>query len=70
MMCFGLKNAPGTFNRMMSYLLGKRTDVVFFFDDVTIFHKEFDDHLNAVKEVLQILRDANLKVRPKKAVLF
>ena len=67
MMCFGLKNAPGTFNRMMSYLLGKRMDVVFFFDDVTIFHKEFDDHLNAVKEVLQILRDANLKVRPKKA---
>ena len=67
MMCFGLKNAPGTFNRMMACLLGKRTDVVFFFDDVTIFHKEFNAHLSAIKEVLQILRDANLRVKPKKA---
>ena len=66
MMCFGLRNAPATFNRMMFSLLGHRSDVVFFFDDVTVFHKKFEDHIIAVREVLQIFRNANLKVKPNK----
>ena len=66
MMCFGLRNAPATFNRMMFVLLGHRPDVVFFFDDVTVFHDNFDDHIMAVRDVLEIFRRANLKVKPNK----
>ena len=54
MMCFGLKNAPATFNRMMFVLLGHRSDVVFFFDDVTVFHDNFHDHVVAIRDVLEI----------------
>ena len=66
MMCFGLKNAPATFNRMMFVLLGHRSDVVFFFDDVTVFHDNFHDHVVAIRDVLEIFRGANLKVKPNK----
>ena len=40
--------------------------VVFIFDDVTVFHERFNDHVLAIRNVLQIFRDANLKVKPKK----
>ena len=68
-MPFGLKNAPATFNRMMEKLLGHRTDVVFYFDDITIFHDDWESHLLAVREILQIFRSNSLRARPKKSVI-
>ena len=65
-MAFGLKNAPMTFNRMMNRLLGQREDVVFFFDDVTIFHEQWDNHLAALKIVFEIFLLNNLRVKPSK----
>ena len=65
-MAFGLKNAPMTFNRMMNRLLGQREDVVFFFDDVTIFHEQWDNHLAALKVVFEIFLLNNLRVKPSK----
>ena len=66
-MPFGLKNAPATFNRMMSKLLGHRVDVVSFFDDVLIFSNTWDEHVKSIREVFAILRDSNLSIRPKKS---
>ena len=66
-MPFGLKNAPATFNRMMSKLLGHRVDVVFFFDDVLIFSNTWDEHVKSIRGVFAILRDSNLCIRPKKS---
>ena len=65
-MAFGLKNAPATFNRLMATLLGHRHDAVFFFDDVLIFTASWDEHIHAVRDILTILRDSKLKIRPKK----
>ena len=65
-MAFGLKNAHMTFNRMMNKLLGQREDVVFFFDDVTIFHEQWDNHVDAVKVVFEIFLVNNLRIKPSK----
>lgn len=65
-MAFGLKNAPATFNKMMKRLFGHRKDAVFFFDDLTIFHDNWEDHIRALREILQIFRENNLTGRPKK----
>ena len=65
-MAFGLKNAPMTFNRLMNRLLGHRSDVVFFFDDVTIFHCDWDEHIKALHEVFEIFRSNNLTIKPSK----
>ena len=66
-MAFGLKNAPATFNRMMAKLLGHRSDVVYFFDDVLIFSETWNNHIQSIREVLRIFKANNLAVRPLKS---
>ena len=68
-MAFGLKNAPMTYNRMMNRLIGHREDAVFFFDDVTIFHINWDDHLLALYEIFKIFQDNNLRIKPSKTAI-
>lgn len=68
-MPFGLKTAPQTFQRMMRKLFGDRDDVVFFFDDVTIFHNSFVEHIDALAEIFALLKQHNLTVRPTKVEL-
>ena len=65
-MAFGLKNAPMTFNRLMNRLIGQRTDTSFFFDDVIIFHCDWNLHVQALREIFNIFRDNNLTVKPSK----
>ena len=65
-MPFGLKNAPMTFNRMMNRLIGNREDSVFFFDDVTIFHIDWEEHVKSLHDIFQIFKDNNLRVKPSK----
>ena len=65
-MAFGLKNAPATFNRMMQSLFGDIEGTTYFFDDLTIFHEEWDSHIAALRVVFGIFRKNNLKGRPKK----
>ena len=68
-MAFGLKNAPMTFNRMMNRLLGHRNDAVFFFDDVTIFHISWEEHIKALQCIFKIFLDNDLKVKPSKTAI-
>ena len=65
-MAFGLKNAPATFNKMMQSLFGNIEGSSYFFDDLTIFHEEWDSHIAALRVVFGIFRKNNLKGRPKK----
>uniref|UniRef100_A0A2C9LU40 Reverse transcriptase domain-containing protein n=1 Tax=Biomphalaria glabrata TaxID=6526 RepID=A0A2C9LU40_BIOGL len=44
-MSFGLTNAPVTFNRMMAKLLGKRPDVIFYLDDICVFHNTLEEQV-------------------------
>ena len=71
-MPFGLCNAPATFERLMETVLAKlpwQTCLVYL-DDIIVLGKDFDQHVENLKEVFDRLRSANLKLNPKKCSLF
>ena len=67
-MPFGLCNAPYTFQRHMDGLLKhlKWNKCLVYLDDIIIFSKTFDDHLRDIREVFEIIRKANMKLKLKK----
>jgi hypothetical protein len=67
---FGLKNSPFEFQRLINQLFGHLKSTVTFLDDLTVVSPDFDSHIKDVKEVLDILKEANLKINYKKCVWF
>jgi len=69
---FGLCNAPATFERLMErVLLGLPWQVLLIFlDDVIVYAKSFEEVVRRLRLVFERLRSANLKLNPKKCVLF
>ena len=67
-MPFGLKNAPATFQRCMDEILKEYRDefVTVYIDDILIYSKTFEEHLEHIRKVLQKLREANMKIKLKK----
>src|SRR5438034_1091470 len=67
-MPFGLKNAPPTFQRMMNELfMDYLYDwMVVYIDDILIYSKTFEEHMEHLKIVFNILRKANLMMKLKK----
>ena len=64
----GLTNSPSTFQRIMEYILGDMnlSEIVLYLDDVLVFSKTLDEHLNRLDRVLSRLRSHGLKVKGKK----
>ena len=67
-MPFGLVNAPATFQRaMQSCLTGLNWEIALcFLDDIIVFSKSFDEHLERLKTVFGRLVRFNLKLKPSK----
>ena len=71
MMPFGLSNAPGTFQRLMNGLFREHLWkwALVFLDDVLVYSKCEEDHFSHLKATFQLLREADLKLKPKKCRL-
>ena len=71
-MPFGLCNAPATFQRLMDSVLAGlhwKTCLVYI-DDIIIVGKSFDEHLCNLQAVFECLRQAGLKLHPRKCHLL
>ncbi|XP_063794647.1 uncharacterized protein LOC134949877, partial [Pseudophryne corroboree] len=71
-MPFGLCNTPATFQRVMEHCLGQHNFemVLLYLDDVIIFSKSYEDHLQHLEEVFQQLTKCGLKLKPTKCHLL
>jgi hypothetical protein len=67
-MPFGLTNAPSTFQSLMNDIFGSilRKFVLVFFYDILIYSRSWDEHLQHLNEVLEILKVYRLYVRKDK----
>jgi hypothetical protein len=68
-MYFGLCNSPATFQAMMNHLFKDLIDkgvVVVYMDNILIFTETKQEHKKVTQEVLQILQDNNLYLKPQK----
>ncbi len=65
---FGLRTSPAVFNRMMRKIFGKLmySRVFIYVDDLLVYGRSFDEHLNSLKEVFNKLLANNLKLKSSK----
>lgn len=68
----GLKNAPGEFQRFMEHCLDSlRGDICIpYIDDIIMFSKTFEEHVDHIWQVLRRLRAHGVKLKTKKCRLF
>lgn len=67
-MPFGLNNAPSTFMRLMNHVLHVFIEkfVAIYFDDILVYRKSLNEHIEHLRYVLEVLRKENMYVNLKK----
>ena len=71
-MPFGLNNSPATFQRQIDALFKgmQGTDVFIYIDDLIIFSKTIEEHIDKFERVAQRMRSANMKFQAEKCEFF
>ena len=71
-MPFGLTNAPATFQHLMENILGKLhlNWCIIYLDDIVVFSKTPEEHLERLRGVFDKLVEAGLKLKPSKCEFF
>ena len=71
-MPFGLSNAPATYQRLMeTSLQGLHLKIcLVYIDDLIIFSKTYEEHLERLELVFRRLQECGLKLAPKKCKFF
>lgn len=65
----GIKKGPSWFNLCVTTALKDcREYAASYFDDIVIFSKTIEDHLDHIKLVMEALKKANFKISAKKSV--
>jgi hypothetical protein len=68
-MPFGLKNAPATFQRFMNMMLSVgnlRSFVMAYLDDLVVFSKNFEEHIDHLRQTLSVLSRHGVKLKLSK----
>ena len=70
-MGMGLTNAPATYQTLMNSILRPllRKSVLVYLDDVLIFSNTMEEHLQHLRQVLELLRKNNIYCKPSKCTL-
>ena len=69
---FGLINSPSVFERLMERVFAGLTFLILliYLDDIIVYSKTFEEHLENLGIVFERLKEANLKLNPKKCNLL
>lgn len=67
-LCFGLTNAPATFQRVMNHIFAPLIGdyVLVYLDDILVMSKSSEEHLQHLRAVLHVLRTHKFKVKLSK----
>jgi hypothetical protein len=65
-MAFGLTGAPGMFQKAMNTTLGTLLIkvVLVFFNDILVYSASYEDHMQHLQQVFQLLQKDQWKIKP------
>ncbi|UYV80275.1 hypothetical protein LAZ67_18002262, partial [Cordylochernes scorpioides] len=69
---FGLRTAPAIFNRILTSILQKYElkNIISYFDDILVFSKDTESHLEHLGEIFAILQKEGIQLRKDKCLFF
>ena len=69
-MPFGLTNAPTTFQTFVNNLFREFLNkfIIIYLDDIVIYSNTYEEHIQHLRQVLEILRQNQLYANPRKCV--